>query len=119
MFDRKSFSMRTTKKQIQGLFARFVEIALRGQVATSARENDAYSYDYNPYYGGYVVTRYCHKGSGEGMPLGETRMSASEFVRCMHFAIQTACLIGDNYRKLVDSDPNWSQAVLNNKEAQQ
>lgn len=76
--------MRTTKAQVTRAFEVFCK-AMGQRVATSYRDHGAWSLDYAPIYGGYVIREYLASG-GEGEPMGSTRVPTAQFCQMLWFA---------------------------------
>lgn len=79
--------MRTTRKQVEGLFEHFCNV-LGLRQATSYDDHGAYRLDYAACYGGYVIERIDDESSGVSQPFGETRRTAGEMWSAMHFALR-------------------------------
>ncbi len=80
--------MRTTRKQVESIFERFVK-EIGGRVATAYDDHGTYRLDYNPTYGGYSIERISDTGTGVSMPFGMSRKSASEMWGALRFALDT------------------------------
>lgn len=80
-------SERTTKAEVNAVFARFVK-AIGGRVAESYNDIGGYGIDYNPTYGGYHVYRVDNAAGGQNLPFGSRRMKPGEFVDCLRFATE-------------------------------
>lgn len=88
---------RTTKREVEAVFARFCEAVGVPQGGEFDRESRTMSrgwaLDHAPLYGGWSIVGY-GQGTSETHPLGigsifgMPRMPAGEFVRAMHFAIR-------------------------------
>ena len=87
---------RVTQSQVNEVFKHFAKTMGRSTVAWERSEDGngytanvgAWILDYNPTYGGYVINEMFNDGGAVTLPLTETRMSGSEIVQAMRFAMR-------------------------------
>jgi hypothetical protein len=79
--------MRTSKKTVEEVFGRFCA-ALGKKVADSYADKGAWALDY---YNGYQIVEYL-PGGGESAVFSDRRLSPSEIVMMMHFAMRAIAI---------------------------
>jgi hypothetical protein len=78
--------MRTTRKEVESLFESLCA-TLGKRVATAWNDVGAWSLDYNPHYGGYVIIEQMEHG--ESAPYGDYRRSAGDMAYTIRFALRS------------------------------
>jgi hypothetical protein len=79
--------MRTSRKQVEGVFERFCE-ASGNRVAKTYDDHGALRLDYAAEYGGYNIEKINDETSGVSHPFGDTRRTAREMWDTLHFALR-------------------------------
>ena len=80
---------RITKKDVESLFAHFLEVTNR-KPARTYNDVGGYWIDYKGFYGGWVIERISNTGGGVSCPFGMRRLSTTEMYNALHFALNTA-----------------------------
>lgn len=83
----KRYAMRTTRKQVEGVFERFCE-ASGNRVAQRFDDHGALRLDYVAEYGGYSIERIDDETSGVSHPFGDTRRPPREMWDTLQFALR-------------------------------
>jgi hypothetical protein len=78
-------SNRIPRKVVQSTFEHFCNV-MNYHVATGYHDVGGLFLDYNPNYGGYVISKLLKLG--ETRPFGDNRQNATDFVAMLHFAVK-------------------------------
>ena len=78
---------RATKFELNGVFKLFCQ-AIGKRVAEKWNDTGAWTLDYAKEYGGYVIQEIINGRGAKEMPLGHERLSATELVERMRFALR-------------------------------
>lgn len=87
---------RVTQNQVNEVLRQFARAMGRSTVVWKRNEDGngytanvgAWFLDYNPTYGGYVIQEMFNDGGAVALPLTENRMSGSEIIQAMRFAMR-------------------------------
>jgi hypothetical protein len=78
---------RATRTELNEVFKQFCE-AIGKRVAETWNDTGAWTLDYATEYGGYVIQEIIDNTGAREVPLGHERLSATELVERMRFALR-------------------------------